>query len=446
MPPTPTKAVALGPPARGKGGGRPAKKKEEGDDVRKQQNLVSGFDFRQWLEHTSEDPFTFWKVIQKHFKKVTWQLERSPENGMLHWQGRGTLWKQIRGDSAEAMQIAQEMFGHHGWYFKPTTKEEHIAGLARYQNKCATRVLGPWSDEDPPKFKNADVLHLDKIGLAPWQEEIVEICKAELDPRTIHCIVDTIGDHGKTALVAFLHFYGIAYALQYMPSYKDFIQYCYGCTGHKAYVVNIVKAINGNDPKQVHEFAQFLGAIESLKDGQVCDGRNKHRDPIHFDRPHIVLCMNDYPLLDKATMGRWRLYNIVDGHLVDVTDERQKIFYENSLRATDRNEKARLKKERREAAAWDKFVADDPDNEDVKKFLERQAARKEANDIRNAKRLKKVDDTVVLPVAKKPKLTLFEEGCGETPVARPGQWSDVKLVFEEEASPAPTIIDSDEEA
>ena len=71
-----------------------------------QASPCTGYDFRQWTEHTGEDAYTFWSAIEGHFRKVTWQLEKSPENGHLHWQGRGVLWKKIRTDSAEKTQLA----------------------------------------------------------------------------------------------------------------------------------------------------------------------------------------------------------------------------------------------------------------------------------------------------------------------------------------------------
>ena len=101
--------------ARGRGGSRKgAGRRRQTAEGTPRETLCVGYDFRQWCEHTGAEPFAFWELIKDHFKKVTWQLEKSPENGRLHWQGRGVLWKPVRPDSGPLTVIAQSMFGHHG--------------------------------------------------------------------------------------------------------------------------------------------------------------------------------------------------------------------------------------------------------------------------------------------------------------------------------------------
>ena len=133
-------------PATHGGARKGAGKKPANPEGSTQQSRCTGFDFRQWIEHTGEDPYEFWLKIKPHVRTATWQLERSPQNGLLHWQGRCRLWKKVRPGSAELTAIAQAMMGHHGWWMGPTIKEEFESGMARYMAKCATRVAGPWND------------------------------------------------------------------------------------------------------------------------------------------------------------------------------------------------------------------------------------------------------------------------------------------------------------
>jgi len=150
---------------------------------------------------------------------------------------------------------------------EPTTKEEFQAGLSRYQGKCATRVAGPWSDIEPPMKKVSDVVHLESVGLLPWHITMNDMLAKPPDPRLIYCIVDRKGDSKKSCWVPYAHYHNIAYPLQYYPDYLKFTQDAYGFPHKKAYAINIVRAVDGNDPKQRHEFGMFLGAVEQLKDG-----------------------------------------------------------------------------------------------------------------------------------------------------------------------------------
>ena len=52
------------------------------------------------------------------------------------------------------------------------------------------------------------------------------------------------------------------------------VQDAYVSPHKKAYVVNIVRAVHGNNLKQRHEFGMFLGAFEQLKDRFLKDWRN----------------------------------------------------------------------------------------------------------------------------------------------------------------------------
>ena len=190
----PKRVVPIAPPlemsAKGRGGARNgAGRKRQIAEGTPQSNPCAGYDFRQWCEHTGEEPFAFWELIKDHFKKVTWQLEKSPDNGHLHWQGRGVLWKRLRPDSCELTTLAQSMFGHHGWWMQPTSKLEYESGLARYMGKWDTRVAGPWNDMSPPTMKTSDVQFLEQQGLLPWHRQMLDHFEAAPDPREITCVI-----------------------------------------------------------------------------------------------------------------------------------------------------------------------------------------------------------------------------------------------------------------
>ena len=101
-------------------------------------------------------------------KKWAFQLEETSnqEAGKVntHCQGRGSLFKKICAKSQERADIAM---GVGARYFEPTADTESAKNSFNYQPKAATRVNAAWSDQNPPKEKNSDVLPVEKHSLLP---------------------------------------------------------------------------------------------------------------------------------------------------------------------------------------------------------------------------------------------------------------------------------------
>ena len=285
-----------------------------------QASMMASWDLRAHCSFCeTEDPYEFMCLLTPYCKKWGFQLEKCPESGNLHWQGRGLLIKQLRpGSTAAAAAAAMKL-----QYFKPTHKEEYVKGGFNYQLKAETRVAGPWTDKDPPLHKTTDVKYIESLPTMPlFLTKLIEWLAQPPDPRKIWCVVDRLGNFGKSAAESYLHFYKHACMLPYAPSYKDMLQNAYGLSGKRAYVINIVRAIDGNDPKQRHDFGMFLGAVESIKDGKVHDGRHHARPVVMFDRPHVLMFMNHLPILNKASHDKWMVFEITeDADLKDITVE-----------------------------------------------------------------------------------------------------------------------------
>jgi hypothetical protein len=316
-----------------------------------QTSMSASWDFRSHCSYSTDDAHVFMTMLTPYFSKWAFQLEKCPETGNLHWQGRGLLIKRLRAGKAAA-QAAELMRLQ---YFEPTHASVYLKGGFNYVVKAESRVAGPWTESDPPKFKTSDVVHLENVGLLPWQERVLEILAAPVCPRTVHWIADARGNNKKSAFEQLLHFRGLAFSLPYYDAYEKFMQYAYGFASKNAYVVNIVRSINGYDEKQRNGFGMFLGAVERLKDGVVVDGRNVPRAPIMMNRPHVLIFANNLPLLDKASLDRWTIYNIVDGELVDVTLETMTRHSENSAAGKERAEKTRLMAEYRFRESFSKY-------------------------------------------------------------------------------------------
>jgi hypothetical protein len=260
---------------KGRPTGRPAARKTATQDC-----ACTSWDFR---EHCSADanPRLVYDKLRPYFSKFVWQQERGAETGRLHWQGRGRLIKKLR--AGPAAGELQELLGLH--YFKPTVTENHISGAFSYMMKEDTRVAGPWSDKTPPPLKTSDVSFIEAAGLPPWAIDMTAILKGPVDPRKIYWISHTKGNGKKSAIAQYWQYHGLAEMLPYVNSYKDFLQFSHGYAHRSAYCINLARAIGFANDREKHEFGQFLGALESLKDGFVYDCRNSPKKEM-MDRPH----------------------------------------------------------------------------------------------------------------------------------------------------------------
>lgn len=147
-----------------------------------------------------------------------------------------------------------------------------------YQQKAASQVRGPWSMKDPPKEMTPQVRTMVNHGLRPFQQTLVDLMRQPADDRSFYILYDAKGNAGKSSLLQYLHYFDIAFDLQPFASVKEMMQYAYGFTHKKGYVLNFPKAIDAFDDKQRHEFGQMMAGLESIKDGRAVDGRkSQHR-------------------------------------------------------------------------------------------------------------------------------------------------------------------------
>ena len=201
------------------------------------------------------------------------------------------LWKKLRPDSAQLIEIAQSMMGHHGWWMKATLKEEFESGMARYMAKCATRVAGPWSEKEPPKQKTSDVLYVEKhLAQLPFVADLVSWLQGRICPRTIRWVCDELGNSRKSGALAYLEYHGLVEVLPFVDNHKDLLQFAHGFSQKRAYAVNIARGCAPKESAARKEFASFIAGLESLKDGFVFDtyGITQRRNAW---RGYMFLCL-----------------------------------------------------------------------------------------------------------------------------------------------------------
>ena len=265
-------------------------------------NCCYCYDFRYNAESLSSmDVISCLKGIAK---KYTFQKEQG-DSGYVHYQGRLSLFKKRR--KMEALRLFEKKPN----YFEPTTNKEFIKGEAFYMLKEDTKLEGPWTDKDKPKFVPRHI-----AGRTPyaWQQKVIDT-KDIYDERTINCIIDPSGNSGKSILAAFVRNRG-GITLPPIGDCKDLISaMCDILIGTQnrnpgLITVDIPRSINN---KRLY---MLFTAIETIKDGYIQDFRYKFRD-WEYHRPQIWILTNneiETKYLSKDRFIFWRFGD--DGTLV----------------------------------------------------------------------------------------------------------------------------------
>lgn len=270
------------------------------------------------------------KCLDKLFKKWACKLEIGDQAKARHGQCRGSLYNQKSASSAPAFarkcaekycpQLLISTF-HLSKTAGPCAEEWRKGGIARYVEKFDEGVDNViYTSEDPkPTYVPWQIRDDDgnKFQYNSWQAEVIANCKTR-SRRTIHCIVDPVGNIGKGTLV------GLAYVdpevkIRRLPpvnTYNDLMEIGYDIlepykpgewpTG---LMVDLPRAL---DWKKLRE---FCGGLESIKDGWVFDKRYRYKE-LYFDAPQIWVFTNTMPEKSVFSGDRWKFYSIQCNKLV----------------------------------------------------------------------------------------------------------------------------------
>lgn len=245
-------------------------------------------------------------VLRSHCKAYTFQLERGDATGYEHYQGRFSLFKKKR--TTECAKL----FTDTGIHVSPTSNNAR-EGPAFYCMKADTRIEGPWTEKDykEPKIPTKQ-LQVSGIleNLYPWQQELRERV-SHFDMRTIHMVICTKGDEGKSLFAEYMEFIDEAFEVPPFSCMEDIMQCVMGVPPSKTYLIDLPRALPKN------RMASFFAGIESLKNGVMYDKRY-HFKKRRIDRPCIVVFSNKEPNKYYLSLDRWRLWTIsADKRLID---------------------------------------------------------------------------------------------------------------------------------
>lgn len=282
----------------------------------KKNSLVAVWDFR-----ANEDYFTSDLLLSKLpilGKKFAFQLEKGDATGYVHWQGRISLWKKKR--ESELKVLWRKVFEGCGPadkllpnYLKPTTEDVYQKGDMFYQLKIDTRLNGPWTDKDAPKyirkrFRNAE--------LKNWQDQILKTSSTNgLNDREVNVVVCAHGNIGKSFLADYCTDHKLAYEIPAIVNDgKEILQAVTGILmGSEErepglMFLDLPRAMNQE------RLAGVMTALETIKRGKVFDFRYQYKEWL-FEPPAIWVFTNIVPDRSWLSADRWKFWQVKDDML-----------------------------------------------------------------------------------------------------------------------------------
>lgn len=240
--------------------------------------------------------------FKEHAKKYAFQEEEGRTNGYQHYQCRVSL--RDRTTLTEATRLLFRGFpdvAKHGYSVTCTSKNGSVGkAFYAYCGKDQTRIAGPWSDKKD-EYVPRQIREKTPYG---WQQRILD--NAGFEERTINCIVDPLGNHGKTILATFARNLGYITIPPCGEAKELIATTCDILTGMdlrdpKLIIVDIPRSVNPN------RLASLFTAIETIKGGWVYDQRYSFRQWT-FDCPQVWVLTNheiDSSLMSSDT---WKFH------------------------------------------------------------------------------------------------------------------------------------------
>lgn len=265
---------------------------------------------------TSEEVKTWCKT---HTKKWCFQEEKGA-NGFNHYQGSVVMKDKVR--------LATLI--NKGYFNKKIHWSVVHKGEASdfYATKEESRVSGPWSDKDVPRYIPS---HMRNVILNRVQAKILKIIEEAKPSRDIFVIVDNQGNMGKSFLSCYLaiHENAIRIPLSAGDAQK-MMEYAYSKVvqdpSKRRYI--FIDLPRAQDPAK---WGSIVRMVEQMKEGQFCDLRYTAKE-VWAEQPIPVIFANKLPddWADYASKDRWQYY---DMHLIkDQCDQEEA----DELRQKDR--------------------------------------------------------------------------------------------------------------
>lgn len=267
-------------------------------------NAVYVFDFT--LPQSVGTPNEIVTKLCKIAKKFTFQLEKGSETGYMHYQGRMSLRTKTRSGALQKQMSQTDLKGMHVSVTSNQNKDNCF-----YVLKDDTKVDGPWSDKDLPRYIPRQY-RIDK--LRPWQDKVLQSANV-FNSREINAIIDYKGGIGKSTIAGYA---SCKYDYLYINVTSDAERIV-------STVADILISREEREPKLMFvdiprsynskRLPSLFTAVEIIKGGIVSDTRYRYRSWC-YDSPALWVFINEDLPTHLQSRDRWKFWKIVDNDLV----------------------------------------------------------------------------------------------------------------------------------
>lgn len=235
------------------------------------------------------------KLLNENCKKWSFQQERGEKTGFIHFQGRVSLKVKCRKPF--------KLFNAHWSVTSGSNMDNDF-----YVCKEETRIDGPWSDKTYSKPMYIPRQVKEHETFLPWQATAVDMSE-NWDPRSINVIFDPTGNNGKSYFAMWMLTHGKGRIVPFINNCKDLMRMVCDLPISNCYIIDIPRSIKKT------ELRGLFAGIEMIKNGYAFDDRYTFKE-ITFDSPTIWVFVNKLPKLSYLSADRWKVYSIVNLHLV----------------------------------------------------------------------------------------------------------------------------------
>lgn len=214
------------------------------------------------------------KWLDENGERYAYGRERG-EDGYEHFQVRVVL------KNPTSWETMRKIWGHCG-HSSPTHVRNFDYVMKGGDYECSWRKL-------PDAIRNAQ--------LRPWQ---IALMNLKQNDREIDCIIDHIGNTGKSFITRYMCLKGQAINIPAGISSKDFMRMCMRREKLGTYIIDMPRA-TGKQSKEM------WSSIESLKNGYLWDDRYTWEDQ-WIENPRIIVFSNEYPKYDLVSEDRLRFW------------------------------------------------------------------------------------------------------------------------------------------
>lgn len=238
---------------------------------------------------------------QKRTLKWAFQIEEG-KDGVIHIQGfiggPNAMWR-------NSVLSTLTCFSVKPWL---KTCNGNPTAYIRYCMKEDTRVAGPWKNGVDMPVQPAHITDvkdpLELVAPYAWQSSILSKLAEEPDDRTVIWVRDAQGGAGKTALCK--HLVLKHNALMVGGRVQDAT---YALAQYKEQKKPMPKIVIFNFTRSQEQSVSYQ-AIEAIKDGLFFSGKYES-GMVCMDPPHLVCFANFAPEMNRLSIDRWKLFNII---------------------------------------------------------------------------------------------------------------------------------------